>query len=193
MVTHAGLRESGDGALVESIEVLEQLVWGVFYFLDSVILAARLHVIDWPEESLFKMMEGDPPFAESVIIHPMTHPLAARWKMTVTLLPLTHQYMIPTLISAIHAINYFILSRTMTGIYFPLWIAGDTTIFVKSLVRLHRNARRRKLVEDELVLVQGLTRIGPGGKSVMLLHISLTPFLTHSPTPFDTCSLTLPL
>jgi hypothetical protein len=52
------LRDSGDGALVESIEVLEQLVWGVFYFLDTVILAARLHVIDWPEESLFKMMEG---------------------------------------------------------------------------------------------------------------------------------------
>ena len=57
----------------------------------------------------------------------------------------------------------------LTGIYFPLWIAGDSTIFVKSLVRLHRNARRRKLVEDEMAVVQGLVRIGPGGRSVFLL------------------------
>ena len=51
---------------MESIEVLEQLIWGVFYFLDTVILSARLHVIDWPEESLFKMMEGE-------VIFPISH------------------------------------------------------------------------------------------------------------------------
>ena len=55
----AGVHLAGyDGALVASVEALEQIVWSVFFFLDTVILGARIGAIAYPEEDLLKMMEA---------------------------------------------------------------------------------------------------------------------------------------
>ena len=55
----AGVHRVGyDGALVATVDALEQIVWSVFFFLDTVILGARIGAIAFPEDALLRMMEG---------------------------------------------------------------------------------------------------------------------------------------